>query len=171
MARIMLRRLASTLQAPLFNPIVRVWSLRLLVLWTILQIVLCGWGPTLWWYIAPFWNRLELVVLCVVLVHHMLFIFRWPFKSLAFVDLLLNLLEITVIVVISCEGTLPDKVFLEFDESLIHPATIPNIFRGIELAGLIILALLRIATIMKSDEKVFQQRVAFLGACPLRGHW
>ncbi|KAJ7711949.1 hypothetical protein B0H16DRAFT_1744573 [Mycena metata] len=162
MARIMLRRLASTLQAPFFNPIVRVWSLRLLVWWTILQIVLWGgqWYPS-WWYQAPLWNDLELAVLC----GNALSIFRWPFKHLAIIDLQLNLLEITVMVVISCEEALPDIFFVELYEFFIPLTRIPNILRGIELAGLIILALLRIATIVKSDEKVFQQRVAFLGAC------
>ncbi|KAJ7764947.1 hypothetical protein B0H16DRAFT_432575 [Mycena metata] len=66
-----------SLQAPLlFNPLVRVWSLRLLIVWT--TILLGIWGPVglEQWFSILLEVWLGTAVLCLILVHHILLCVR-----------------------------------------------------------------------------------------------
>ncbi|KAJ7025142.1 hypothetical protein C8F04DRAFT_1191708 [Mycena alexandri] len=163
--------LASILQVPLFalfNPLVRVWSLRLFVVWTIILLgtstyvgLMCM--SSVSFYPTPFGIRLGTAVFLVLPPE------VTSQRCLAIIDLVLNLLEITgvsYIIHIYSEPDLVEVFIFALDGlSLFSAPRLYPIAFIVELAGLIFLALFRIATIVKSDQKVFRQQVEFLGAC------
>ncbi|KAJ7711930.1 hypothetical protein B0H16DRAFT_1479838 [Mycena metata] len=121
----------------LFNPIFRVWTLRVLLIWTLF--LLCG-GAVYGW-----WTPQGVTCLGIIFLHSVLrfadddpshqgvlnasSVVQWPLKGLATLDLLLTLLEIA------------------------------------ELVGVTIVAGFRISTIVTSSEPFFRQRLTFLGGC------
>ncbi|KAJ7711958.1 hypothetical protein B0H16DRAFT_1703171 [Mycena metata] len=132
----------------LFNPIFRVWNLRLLVLWTISVVVylalsLCN------GVINGGSGRLAIIAavlagFCVIATHHILSVFQWPFRGSALLDLVFTFVE------------LPGTILL-------------NLYLGFAGLGgsipLIISAVFRIATITTTPERFFRQRFALLGRC------
>ncbi|KAJ6543073.1 hypothetical protein B0H19DRAFT_1239213 [Mycena capillaripes] len=83
----------------LFNPAARVWNLRLLLLWTVGNI---GYGIynthnellQFSYEAAGLGPALRIAGHCLLFLHHVLGLVRWPFKGSAVVDLGLVLLEI-----------------------------------------------------------------------------
>ncbi|KAJ7312561.1 hypothetical protein DFH08DRAFT_896715, partial [Mycena albidolilacea] len=123
----------------LFHPVLRVYTLRLLLVATISVVVVNGTGL----YrrgITPYsYIFLGGIGICV---HHILAIFKWRMRCLALLDL--------VVVVIEMAGC----CFIAFEL--------------LPLAPLILLSLsllFRIATVIKTKEGILMQRLAFLGYC------
>ncbi|KAJ7027502.1 hypothetical protein C8F04DRAFT_1238054 [Mycena alexandri] len=83
-------------------------------------------------------------------------VFRWQLKGLAFIDLLLTLLEIAGV------SDLIHTVFIaqQFD---VGPQSLYSAACAIELVGVTIVAGVRIGTITTSPEPFFRQRLTFLG--------
>ncbi|KAJ7312578.1 hypothetical protein DFH08DRAFT_896739 [Mycena albidolilacea] len=123
----------------LFHPVLRVYTLRLLLVATISVVVvngtgLYGRGITPYSYIF-----LGGIGICV---HHILAIFKWRMRCLALLDL--------VVVVIEMAGC----CFIAFELLPIAP-----------LILLFLSLLFRIATVIKTKEGILTQRLAFLGCC------
>ncbi|KAJ7699842.1 hypothetical protein B0H16DRAFT_1903085 [Mycena metata] len=142
----------------LFNPIFRVWTLRALLLWTLFLIfggVLLG---NLW--------ILGFTCLGIIFIHNALSIVQWPFRGLAFIDLLLTLLEIagvSYLIHIAFIGMKGSWFGLsQFDLNL---QQLYSAAYAIELFGVTVIAGFRISTIATSPEPFFRQRLAFLGRC------
>ncbi|KAJ7312563.1 hypothetical protein DFH08DRAFT_896721 [Mycena albidolilacea] len=131
--------LTMILTTILFHLVLRVYTLRLLLVATISVAVvngtgLYGRGITPYSYIF-----LGGIGICV---HHILAIFKWRMRCLALLDL--------VVVVIEMAGC----CFIAFELLPIAP-----------LVLLFLSLLFRIATVIKTKEGILMQRLAFLGCC------
>ncbi|KAJ7705655.1 hypothetical protein B0H16DRAFT_1482279 [Mycena metata] len=162
----------------LFNPIFRVWTLRILLLWTLLLIV----GKVLSEFkfqgtIVGIFGIFGFTCLGTIFVHGVLGVFRWQLKGLAFIDLLSTLLEIAGIsYLMHTVLNNPESGYLEQTAIFNNPegftAFLATNLRWllaalwvVELVGVIIIAGFRISTIAASPEPFFRQRLTFLGGC------
>ncbi|KAF7355817.1 Short-chain dehydrogenase/reductase family protein [Mycena venus] len=125
----------------LFSPVARVWNLRSLLVGTLA--IICFWvvsdvqaAP----YGVPVWVVLATMGFCLMFLHHLLVVARWPFRGLA-------VLELGWTLGTCCLGfTLLLYVF-----PLLVPLSLSVLFR--------------IATIKNSGEPLLRQRFVFLGGC------
>ncbi|KAJ6543065.1 hypothetical protein B0H19DRAFT_1077083 [Mycena capillaripes] len=138
--------------AVLFNSAARVWNLRLLLLWTV------GIFGYLIYSSLPYGVNLPTALVfagCSLLfLHHVLGAFRWPFKGSALFDLGLVLLEITALAYTLYQMMTRDAPILDNLAAL-----------GPVLVLLILSAVFRIATIIKTEQSFLHQRFSFLGSC------
>ncbi|KAJ7312569.1 hypothetical protein DFH08DRAFT_896725 [Mycena albidolilacea] len=132
--------LAMILTTILFHPVLRVYTLRLLLVATIPIVVVNGMGLLYGQGITPY----IYIFLCGIgiCVHHILAIFQWRMRGLALLDL--------VVVVIEMAGC----CFIALELLPIAP-----------LVLLFLSLLFRIATVVKTKERILTQRLAFLGCC------
>ncbi|KAJ6543062.1 hypothetical protein B0H19DRAFT_1311204 [Mycena capillaripes] len=136
----------------LFNPAARVWNLRLLLLCTVG--ILCYVIYTVNTPPYPIddldlMRALQITGFCLLFLHHVLVLVRWPFKGLAVVDLGLVLLEITAL------AYMLYRSFLVVD----------LVFFVSTVILLILSAVFRIATITTTKESIVRQEFVFLGSC------
>ncbi|KAF7350841.1 Short-chain dehydrogenase/reductase family protein [Mycena sanguinolenta] len=148
----------------LFSPHARVWNLRLLLLETIgVSAYLAIVFPT---GIEEFesttppshlpWDILFPTLSCIF-IHHTVFVFNWPIRGLAAVDLFLNLLEV-------CGMAAGFSQLDTWDQENSQDNTIPTLlkFSWIPLGlSLVFSIIFRMATILRYDGSHF----VFLGAC------
>ncbi|KAJ7347713.1 hypothetical protein DFH08DRAFT_1080040 [Mycena albidolilacea] len=138
--------LAMILTTLLFNPLIRVWNLRFLLLWTLGIIGYEIWSKSV--------NQFVIIVCGLLLLHHVLGVGGWRFKGLAAADLGLTLGEI---------ATLGWATY-----SYEHEVSAYKFFPAIVTPGLVTLSLsavFRISTIKIADEPILHQRLLFLGGC------
>ncbi|KAF7365966.1 Short-chain dehydrogenase/reductase family protein [Mycena venus] len=156
----------------LFNPTVRVWNFRILVLWTLFGVVFWSLGTH---RAAPTSDEVSpleaggIFTLCFIVFHQtILSLFGWPFKLLAIVDVTLTLLEIAGLAVIARftwidEAGLMEKMIF----SVTFSSSSVTAFSLIPPMALLTLsAVFRIATITTSEDGILFQQFAFLGNCP-----
>ncbi|KAJ6568881.1 hypothetical protein B0H19DRAFT_1134143 [Mycena capillaripes] len=156
--------------ALLFHPHLRVYILRLLLLADVVLIVLLGLsvpqvdngdpdspnqGPSV---LAGF------VCAVTILVHHALVVFKWRMSGLAIVDLLAVLAEISILSYSRANyqdlGLIITSQLITFDV-----VTFVHIFAIVEIVILVVSAVFRISTIMRTHEGFLRQRLVFLGCC------
>ncbi|KAJ7806635.1 hypothetical protein B0H14DRAFT_2875291 [Mycena olivaceomarginata] len=121
--------LTMILPTILFHPVLRVYTLRLLLVATILIVVINGMGLLYGQGITPYIN----IFLCGIgiCVHHILALyFNGGMRGLALLDLVVVVIEMAA-----------------------------------PLVPLFLLLLFRIATVVKTKERILTQRLAFLGCC------
>ncbi|KAJ7323225.1 hypothetical protein DFH08DRAFT_1029512 [Mycena albidolilacea] len=135
----------------LTSPTARVYNLRILLLANIPLMVL--FGRTLRGY-DPFLYVSVLGSSCsiVTCVHHILAIFKWPMRGLALIDLGTLVIEIGVLV-----SLLPANIGYS-GRWVLMCLYLP-------LGPLLVSLLFRIATVHKTKERFFTQRLRFLGCC------
>ncbi|KAJ6535223.1 hypothetical protein DFH09DRAFT_1284030, partial [Mycena vulgaris] len=122
--------------AHLFSPAARVYTLRCVLLVNTAGVVLfASWGGVLPW-LASF---------RVIYIHHILALFRWKIHGLATIDLAL--------------------VFIEMAGGIFSLVSVVDLLFAPFLLPLLLCAVFRPATIIRSKERVFSQRFAFLGEC------
>ncbi|KAJ7636697.1 hypothetical protein FB45DRAFT_1138512 [Roridomyces roridus] len=136
----------------LFSPTLRVWNLRLLLLATLVAFI---WLPlaikevdVVFYILSP--------TFVLILVHHVAFLFRWPIPILALVDWLLAFLESCGVVAGLYISALPRLYIATFKFVCIPLGT-----------SMLLSMIFRTATILQNQERLFHQRFAFLGGCPI----
>ncbi|KAF7367177.1 Short-chain dehydrogenase/reductase family protein [Mycena sanguinolenta] len=127
------------------NPAARVYTLRLLLVSTIPMI-----------FIFAITSSLFLGIPIFIWVHHILAIFQWTMPGLAALDLAIVVVEIGGFAFVSFTA-FPYGVPYGIPYGI--PYDIPALF------SLLLCLLFRIATIVKTEEKFFTQRLSFLGCC------
>ncbi|KAJ7187000.1 hypothetical protein C8R46DRAFT_1058561 [Mycena filopes] len=141
----------------LFNPIFRVWNLRLLLSWTIFIIVY--WAE---WEIIGLQEQLAVAAFCLILLHHILGSgWQWHFKGSAIFDLGMTLFEVAGLCYIMyrvCQPHLKHKGAVEDARPL------KGIF-AVELVSLGISAIFRICTMLQTSKRLHHQTLSFLGEC------
>ncbi|KAF7373042.1 hypothetical protein MSAN_00511700 [Mycena sanguinolenta] len=145
----------------LFNPVVRVWNTRILLLASIFNILvfLDGGVP------SGNFNPTAAITLtfCLIIVHHIIFVIPWSLKGLAVVDLGLVLLEL------ASEYSKHPIIFVMIKVQTVDPAQfagrIVDILFVPPFLALVLSAVFRIATILKCKDRILLQRAAFLGSC------
>ncbi|KAF7334070.1 Short-chain dehydrogenase/reductase family protein [Mycena venus] len=156
--------------ALLFYPTLRVYNLRLLLLADVMLIVLLGISVPrvasirFAYYRAPVVAGFPCAI--VVLVHHILAVFKWPVSGLAFVDLVVVVVEMGII---SYSRANYQDMDLTFVSQLIT-LDVVALLKIIALAQIVFLAIsivLRISTILRlrTREGFLRQRLVFLGGC------
>ncbi|KAJ7663057.1 hypothetical protein B0H14DRAFT_1069347 [Mycena olivaceomarginata] len=133
----------------LFNPTARVYTLRFLLLCNIATIVCLLMSFSV--YTFP---SVQLAIACssLTLLHHSLILFPRRMRRLAAVDFALLIIETGLI----CD-ILSIRLFRLYEP-------LPFLF-GLQLLMLLLSALFRCATIVKSEHSFFRQPFDYLGGC------
>ncbi|KAJ7065742.1 hypothetical protein C8F01DRAFT_1351780 [Mycena amicta] len=139
---------------PLFNARLRVYNLRLLLLTLLVDLV--------WWSgrLPDGYGELQPQFMAgagAVLAHHLLSVYHWPVPMLAVVDFLILSAEITTVVfwviLPSTWGFTDDGI----KQLIVSAAAL--------IPTLALSVVFRLATIIKTKERFYLQRVRFLGGC------
>ncbi|KAJ6506819.1 hypothetical protein C8R45DRAFT_1069769 [Mycena sanguinolenta] len=123
------------LSSILFNPAARVYTLRALLASIIFLIASSA------YYITPSSVACGLVIW----LHHILAVFNWTLRGLALIDVVAVMVEIGLIIPVFGFVLLPVAI--------------------IALLLLCLCLLFRITTILKTEQRIWQQRFVFLGCC------
>ncbi|KAJ6577816.1 hypothetical protein B0H19DRAFT_569209 [Mycena capillaripes] len=144
-----------------FNPSARVWNLRFLLTWTVLNIVSVS--PAGGAFRDGLKIKLGIIAYSLILLHHIFLSFQWSLNGLAFVDLLWVLVEMGETA--SIAYILAYILWVSTD----FPRWFSRVISGVTsfplLASLTLSALFRIATMRQSQEQFLRQRFSFLGGC------
>ncbi|KAF7358240.1 Short-chain dehydrogenase/reductase family protein [Mycena venus] len=156
----------SALSSCLFNPVARVYNLRLLLLVTIGTVVYSGLtvssdpsdtaSPVQW----------EAALSCglIIWLHHSLCCFKSRVCGLAVIDMLLVTMEAggTVYILKSASTIFFwDHSFVPSPDDIVLFLS----FSGAQLVGLLVSMVFRFATMRKSSESIVNQRFDFFGCC------
>ncbi|KAJ6577843.1 hypothetical protein B0H19DRAFT_569553 [Mycena capillaripes] len=140
-----------------FNPSARLWNLRFLLTWTVLNIVSVS--PAGGAFRDGLKIKLGIIAYGLILLHHIFLSFQWSLNGLAFVDF------VWVLVEISETASIAYILWVSSD----FPRWFSRVISGVTsfplLASLTLSALFRIATMRKSQEQFLRQRFSFLGGC------
>ncbi|KAJ7453870.1 hypothetical protein FB451DRAFT_1519350 [Mycena latifolia] len=128
--------------AILFNPSARVYNLRLLLLANIATGLCVGLS-------GGYSLTICSILICI---HHVLGLFRWTMRGLAAIDLALVVLE------------MDGAAYVQYQVSLWSLASL-SVLLFIALASVVVAAVFRTATIVKSKGRIWGQRFDFLGCC------
>ncbi|KAJ7696623.1 hypothetical protein B0H16DRAFT_1647425 [Mycena metata] len=164
----------------LFNPIIRVYTLRALLL-VALAVIALEWGTLVnfgqKWRIAVQWTLPSMGLGCLIVVHHISALFATQ-KLIAVVDLFLNISEIICAIVLIVLNETSDILKILYviglqDVSLLNPILISllnpilnRILKSLILILLTATATFRIATFRASPDRFWRQKFGFLGCCP-----
>ncbi|KAJ6543081.1 hypothetical protein B0H19DRAFT_1239217 [Mycena capillaripes] len=134
----------------LFKPAVRVWNLRFVLLGSLASSCFLVWGGVHESYFSV--GRMATTgACCLMFLHHLLVVVRWPLRGLALLELGWTLLEIAGICYLGI--------------IVIGGGAIFSVLVPLFLVPLSFSVLFRMATIKNSSKPILRQQLVFLGGC------
>ncbi|KAK7022673.1 hypothetical protein R3P38DRAFT_3357504 [Favolaschia claudopus] len=155
--------MAKRLQFPafLFNPLLRVWNLRLLLLWSALNIYLIFAAIPNYSY-PTLTLALTFIAPSIVIFHHLIVLIPWPWSGTVLMDLCLAGIEIASEIVSLVVSLV--VILRQPGDATLWGLAFCGTF-GILLLLSILAASARVATIAKCDQPLTHQHFSMLGGC------
>ncbi|KAF8211156.1 hypothetical protein K438DRAFT_26061 [Mycena galopus ATCC 62051] len=154
----------SALSSILFNPVARVYNLRLLLLVTLGTVVYSGLTVSSDPAASPVQWEAALSCGLVIWLHHSLCCFKSRVRGLAVIDMLLLTMEAGGMIYLLISASTIffwDHSFVPSPDDMVLFLS----FSGAQLVGLLVSMVFRFATMRKSSESIVNQRFAFFGCC------